>query len=575
MDIHAAVRAQWENFERDEPRFAHSHERYAFLDDLYKEARRVEDFELSEKILLERELSHLSVWYEDNTAERYDSKWRTQAGISQLVERMRSPSVVARATSARALWDVARSVDRRCGRRAAEEYLEWFKKASERVANTQSSDWMLHAMNVLRAVGATAREVNARDVEGVLCVVVVEFSKAVAAIGMGGWLHSCAAVLAGVHREVLAKSKVDALVTLLESQILFERESENFHAEQEFVRRTFALKQAMGLLPRNASCEGELAESYEREAVAAPSAMHKAHVLRDAVEGYRRARRPEDAKRAAKSLELAAEASRSELKPMSFTVRFPRDKVEALFKEFDSVSLEEALLLVAVHPAFQLDPVTLAEEAELSARTSPLLRLIPVRILGPEGTDYGPSTPQEQTAFHLNRAAMEHLVFRLPLLAEIFRRTRSRGLNVEVVLRTLFQGHVFEPPDAPYLARGIRHWIAGDHLSAIHVLVPLMEKVLRRISRTLGSPTARVQEEGLEQLSINGVLQNLEEKIDSSLLFELKFVLAEKGGWTLRHAVAHGLEDAGFYNGMKCAYLVRLFLEIGLLEFKQQEAADT
>jgi hypothetical protein len=127
---------------------------------------------------------------------------------------------------------------------------------------------------------------------------------------------------------------------------------------------------------------------------------------------------------------------------------------------------------------------------------------------------------------------------------------------------------VFEERDLPYLSRGVRHWLAGDYLSSIHVLVPLLEKVLRRLARVLGSPTARVQEGGLEQLSINGILAHLEGKCEPVLVFELKFALAEKGGWSLRHAVAHGLEDAGFYDELKSAYLMRLFLRVGSLEIR-------
>ncbi|HYO69604.1 MAG TPA: hypothetical protein VEU33_26365 [Archangium sp.] len=430
---------------------------------------------------------------------------------------------------------------------------------------------MMHALDVLRATGGAARAANQQEVEAQLCTLVVDFSKKAYAKNLGGWLHVCADVLAGIFSRVLAKSNVSELLALLEVQIKNECDTGNFWAERTFIEKSFTLKQAAGLAPKDASCQGALGESYEREAKAAPTAMHAEHALRHAVDAYRKARRSDDADRAAKFLERAAADARAELKTVSFTISFSRENTDAFFSLFDDSSIEDALMLSAMHPSFELDPDYIAREAESNAKTAPLMRLIPVLMLRPENTSFGPNTPEEQKALEISQTALRHVDLDAIFLAEIFRRLRERGMRENDVIKALYRGHIFIPQDLPFLLHGIRHWLSGDHLSFIHVIVPCIEKVLRRLCRNTGPATIRVRDDGTEQLALNGVLENLQGKLPSSLVFALKVVLVDRGAWALRHITAHGLEEASFFSATKSAYLMHLLLAIGGLVSQQPQ----
>ncbi|MCL8027347.1 DUF4209 domain-containing protein [Nocardioides bruguierae] len=136
------------------------------------------------------------------------------------------------------------------------------------------------------------------------------------------------------------------------------------------------------------------------------------------------------------------------------------------------------------------------------------------------------------------------------------------------------------PPGHEQLwARGLQHGLAGDFPSAISVLVPQLEELIRQHFKSHQVFTRHVADDGVEKEKSIGALLEMYEATDllgANLAFELRALLVEQRGSNLRNDLAHGLltdaqtwGSAAVYAWWHCLRLVVL----PLASMRQQEGA--
>lgn len=88
----------------------------------------------------------------------------------------------------------------------------------------------------------------------------------------------------------------------------------------------------------------------------------------------------------------------------------------------------------------------------------------------------------------------------------------------------------------------------GDFVTALHLLVPQIEHMVRTHLKQAGAMTTMLDAEGIETengLSTLMVLPEIEEVFGKDLVFELKALFCDPFGHNLRNELAHGLLDDG------------------------------
>jgi hypothetical protein len=124
------------------------------------------------------------------------------------------------------------------------------------------------------------------------------------------------------------------------------------------------------------------------------------------------------------------------------------------------------------------------------------------------------------------------------------------------------------------LVEGISAWFGGDHVKAIHVLVPQVERAIRRLASLIGIPiTGRrtkgtMQIRGLGELLHDDLFAHL---VDNNLQKYLLAFLADQRGINLRNRVAHGLLEHSQMGQGLSDRLVQVLLALACLEPKGDE----
>ena len=95
------------------------------------------------------------------------------------------------------------------------------------------------------------------------------------------------------------------------------------------------------------------------------------------------------------------------------------------------------------------------------------------------------------------------------LLTTTLARIREKHqLDTGSILAMLFESPIFDPDRMPLLEQGLQAYLQGDHITAIHVLIPQIEYTLRRLLELLGLSKLRSGKNGTMQVkNLNEVLR--------------------------------------------------------------------
>lgn len=343
-------------------------------------------------------------------------------------------------------------------------------------------------------------------------------------------------------------------------------------------------------------CQALLADSYATEAEMRMAGGHSALVaggpLEKSVEAlrllprkYRIAHRLEEViKQRQQRLRELRELSLEEMTPIE---QEPIEIYEVVQKAKDRVlglDRTAALLVFSrITPLFDLAEQTESAREHLAGGILRLLTRSTVSGDGRKvsvGVGSATSEPSEQE-----------------ITDELVRRNHHRiGLVVQAViapaLEVISTEHRFdlsfveavcrESPTVPIRhsglwARGIWHGLNGDMPSALSLLVPQIEQMVRLRLKAQGLHTLHIGDNGVETEKALGSLLDMPESklfLGEDLAFELQSVLLEQVGPNLRNEIAHGLVTDGVLWGAASVYVWWLCLHMGLAPFEFKDIGE-
>lgn len=235
----------------------------------------------------------------------------------------------------------------------------------------------------------------------------------------------------------------------------------------------------------------------------------------------------------------------------------------ALVQALDRIAeqrLPALLASLALDPAFRVTTASCRELQERTEAVAPLAALFPTRVIRSEAS----SALLGGEAGEVARAARDLLKWTGGLLGAILRRVRSReDISPDGIVGQLqLSGNVPEE-NLELVAVGVERALAGDCVSALHVLVPQLEDVLRSLLPRVGVDTMVPGRDPstTEEITLGRILSRLTEKgvmtEDDRFLFSL--VLERAAGDNVRHDIAHGLIRLGACTDEQVARILLLY----------------
>lgn len=201
---------------------------------------------------------------------------------------------------------------------------------------------------------------------------------------------------------------------------------------------------------------------------------------------------------------------------------------------------------------------------------APFLSLANVIVIKKDGTPtakIGSMEEDEEGRLHqqLNQAIGFYQPFLSITVDEIRRRFSPK---VEQLVGFLSLSPLFKDDPETVLKQGLDAYLQQDYMKAIHILVPQIEKTLRRLLPMIGVPSLKpVRDTGImDAKGLNNILveQKVREVLSEDIWRYLSVVYVDKRGLNLRNDLAHGLMPEAMFNKGVADRIFHTILVLGL-----------
>ena len=304
--------------------------------------------------------------------------------------------------------------------------------------------------------------------------------------------------------------------------------------------------------------------------------------LEDLSARYRSNNLAEDASRVDAAIIARADEARQSMKLSSAEIKVTAEEMENWLNELTADSLRQAVGRIAFHLISK--PEDLRREIEEIAANAQMHAMISITLMDDDGfTTATIGSVKDDMPGRMVNAAANHIGASSPWLHQALARLKSRwGVNAEALLALLAQSPLFPPRSHGLLRAGLEAWELGDHVKAIHVLVPQVEAALREMLRAYGESPMRhnPREGGFESIGMGTLLMNpvFKEKAHPAFRLHLRALYTSPKGMNLRNKIAHGLASSDAFGLGMANWVVHSLLAIrtfGHLKPEDEAATET
>jgi len=291
--------------------------------------------------------------------------------------------------------------------------------------------------------------------------------------------------------------------------------------------------------------------------------------LQPVYEAYRNAGMKEDAERVQVASERKGKRAHEDMKQISARVEVPAAEMDKFLAEITADSLEVAYRRIAGR---FITKATAARDFMKQMMTqAPLVSMIGVQKItdGHIAAQAGSveSDPDGRLIMQLAQLIEMESLF---LTTALDRTHEIYKPGAKEIVSVLQQSPVFVEEDQSLLGEGIEAYLAGDHVKAIHILIPRIEAALRALLGLLGLPTNKPMRSSkgvMQAKNLNDVLGDATVKavLGEDAVLYLQTFLNDPRGQNLRNRISHGLTEKRYLSKPLADRVFHILLSLSLI----------
>ncbi len=234
--------------------------------------------------------------------------------------------------------------------------------------------------------------------------------------------------------------------------------------------------------------------------------------------------------------------SEAEMKTVSVSFEVPLAVLEQSIMPLLNAKPEHLYLLLCSHPDLIPQVNNLREEANRITDEAPLFSLLGKTSLR-DGRIVDETQPLSKDE-NLIDTMRFWFQTQASFLDFVFHRLRQTGqISKDSLLSHLQKWEFIDEMDLPFIEKALDHYFHDDHISALHLLTPRIEHMIKSAFEQVGLPPVAVPNEQLiREQTFGEFLRRNEVKkaLGENVWYYLNFVLVDEKGLNLRNDIAHG-----------------------------------
>jgi hypothetical protein len=284
----------------------------------------------------------------------------------------------------------------------------------------------------------------------------------------------------------------------------------------------------------------------------------------------------EDAERLLRRIGELGPKAYGELKPVSTEMTITKEEMDGYVQEMTEGDLEAALGRIAVHYLPRKDQVE-KQIKELAAE-HPLTFLVQAQIVDHKGR---PTATVGSVEHDLVGRVIMQMAQNIQFEAVFVRQVMIALVNKyaithEALTEYVSRAPLFDDNGKAILGRGIKAYLDGDVLVAIHVLIPQIENAIRTLVAMSGGTVLKPNRSGGMDLKTFDELlcdECLSAGFGDDVPLYLRVLFTDRRGINLRNRVFHGIAPASIFNLAFADRVVHVLLILAQVRKKEKPAA--
>jgi hypothetical protein len=367
------------------------------------------------------------------------------------------------------------------------------------------------------------------------------------------------------------QEKQNYCIKCLEQAIHFYRENKNFGLHRAFCEESIEWAKIRKESNTVQHFQFEIGLSLEADSVHQQgsnekSELVKAHFLEHALQHYVTIGRTDKVNEMKIKIRDAYEKAEKngEFKLHSYSASIPKEAIIRSIEVFLKSGLEESLSLLKRSIDFVPDLISVAEITK-EQNERPTLFSIARRSLIRDGKKLEQALDEsDKFDDDFSRNYMIDLQLKLELLLlPIFEKLIARGLDTKILLRKLEECYLLDEDNLRFINVGIQRFFENDYISALHVLVPQYESILRSMFTKLGFATTSIKKgiaQHEETFNVFLEREDIRLVLGEDLHKFIEMVMVKQRGFNLRNNVAHGLMKSNEYTKELTVLVIYMYL---------------
>jgi len=351
------------------------------------------------------------------------------------------------------------------------------------------------------------------------------------------------------------------------------------HVEEELLGVRARVEALLGRGPDQREAARRRAEFHKRVARSASSGIVASMRWKMAAGEYMQAGMREDGARAkAEARDAIGRAeAQGEFQEVHVPIDVSASDHEAVLRPFFDVGDTATQVLARMSGRLFVPSLETGTPAATVPRSLASQVLVTVPVVDDRTlADLAPDT-EELARFNERRALLHEIQLVSALvISELFTRLRrDLYLQQDDLLAHLMTSPFVADDDVPFLRVAVDRYLRGDLVSALHVLVPRVEQLCRRILRAAGTEITALRDGELRERPLGELLRagEMDGTLPASLARLLQAVLSEDWGLNLRNRVAHGFLTPKECTQAAADRVLHIALLLGRIQLEEQPNA--
>lgn len=262
------------------------------------------------------------------------------------------------------------------------------------------------------------------------------------------------------------------------------------------------------------------------------------------------------------------EKMKSELKPVSYEMEISQEKIDSYIAALTKGDLDEVLARIAVH--FIPKKSEVEKQIKELANKSPMVFLFPRELLDNQGRPLAKvDSLEEDMPGHMAMQMSQNMTIESIFLRQVIESLVKKHPTFEsLFVDYLFHSPTFEENRKSIIELGVREYLNGNHMTAVHILIPQIENAVRILLEKAGGSVLKPARRGGFDLKILDKLLRdplLLQIFGEDILFYFHVLLVDPRGWNLRNCVCHGLCDASAFDTSMSDRIIHVLMCLALV----------